>query len=75
MPPVAEVVDRLKARARPDQLEGMARYGISIDRRLGVSIPELRKLARELGRDHQLALELWRTGIAQSQIHGTHLTP
>jgi 3-methyladenine DNA glycosylase AlkD len=65
---VAEVVDRLKDRARPDQLEGMARYGISVERRLGVSIPELRRLARELGRDHRLALGLWRTGIADARI-------
>jgi 3-methyladenine DNA glycosylase AlkD len=65
---VAEVVDRLKDRARPDQLEGMARYGISVERRLGVSIPELRRLAKELGRDHRLALGLWRTGIADARI-------
>jgi 3-methyladenine DNA glycosylase AlkD len=65
---VAEVVDRLKARAQPDQLEGMARYGISVDHRLGVSIPELRRLAKELGRDHRLALGLWRTGIADARI-------
>ncbi|MBM4444318.1 MAG: DNA alkylation repair protein [Chloroflexi bacterium] len=68
MSSVTEVVDKLKARARPDQLGGMARYGISVDRRLGVSIPELRKLARELGRDHRLALGLWRTGIADARI-------
>lgn len=68
MPSLAEAVDKLRARARPDQLEGMARYGIRVERRLGVSIPELRKLARELGRDHQLALELWRTGIADARI-------
>ncbi len=68
MSSVAEVVDRLKSRARPDSLEGMARYGISVDRRLGVSIPDLRKLAKELGRDHRLALGLWRTGIADARI-------
>ncbi len=68
MSSVAEVVDRLKSRARPDSLEGMTRYGISVDRRLGVSIPDLRKLAKELGRDHRLALGLWRTGIADARI-------
>lgn len=68
MSSVAKVLDGLKAKARPGQLEGMARYGISVERRLGVSIPELRKLAKELGRDHQLALELWRTGIADARI-------
>jgi 3-methyladenine DNA glycosylase AlkD len=68
VPSLAEAVDKLRARARPGQLEGMGRYGISVDRRLGVSIPELRKLAKELGRDHRLALELWRTGIADARI-------
>ena len=68
MSSAVQVLDILKAKARPDQLEGMARYGISVERRLGVSIPELRKLARELGQDHRLALELWRTGIADARI-------
>lgn len=68
MPSAAEVIDNIKVRARPGQLEGMARYGIAVEGRLGVSIPELRKLAKELGRDHQLALDLWRTGIADARI-------
>lgn len=68
MPSAAEVIDNLKVRGRPDQLKGMARYGMAVERRLGVSIPELRKLAKELGRDHQLALDLWRTGIADARI-------
>ncbi|MBW2121270.1 MAG: DNA alkylation repair protein [Deltaproteobacteria bacterium] len=38
------------------------------DKRLGVSVPELRKLAREIGRDHMLALELWKTGIPEAKI-------
>lgn len=63
-----EVLAKLKAKARPDQLEGMARYGMVIERRLGVSIPGLRELAKELGKDHVLALELWRTGIAEAKI-------
>lgn len=68
MSSVAEVLDTLKAKARPDQLGGMARYGITVERRLGVSVPELRKLAREIGRDHRLALGLWRTGVADARI-------
>jgi 3-methyladenine DNA glycosylase AlkD len=62
------VLDSLKSKARPDQLEGMARYGIGVERRLGVSVPEMRKMAKELGHDHKLALELWKTGIAEAQI-------
>jgi len=58
----------LKNKARPDQLEGMARYGIVVEKRLGVSIPEMRKMARRIGKDHRLALEFWKTGIADAKI-------
>jgi 3-methyladenine DNA glycosylase AlkD len=65
---VEEVLERLKSMARPDQLEGMAKYGMVVERRLGVSIPDLRKMAKELGQDHKLALELWKTGIAEARL-------
>jgi 3-methyladenine DNA glycosylase AlkD len=68
MASVAEVLDSLKSKSRPDQLAGMARYGMGVERRLGVSVPEMRKMAKELGRDHKLALGLWKTGIAEAQI-------
>jgi len=44
------------------------KFGMTGDKRLGVSVPELRKLAREIGRDHMLALELWKTGIPEAKI-------
>jgi len=65
---VDSVMARLKSLARPDQLPGMARYGIAVERRLGISMPELRALAKELGRDHALALALWQTGIDEAKI-------
>jgi 3-methyladenine DNA glycosylase AlkD len=65
---LANVLKRLKEKARPDQLEGMARYGMAIEQRLGLSIPDLRKIAKELGQDHRLALKLWQTGIAEARI-------
>lgn len=63
-----EILTKLKAKARPDQLSGMARYGMKTENRLGVQIPELRKLAKEKGKNHELALELWKTGIAEARI-------
>ncbi len=68
MASVKEILDKLKSQARPDQLEGMARYGMKPDRRLGVSVPYMRKLAKETGRDHKLALELWQTGIVEARM-------
>ena len=63
-----EVLKRLKVKAKPDQLAGIARYGIVVEKRLGVSIPELRKIAKEIGKNHDLALELWKTGISDVLI-------
>jgi 3-methyladenine DNA glycosylase AlkD len=63
-----DILKKLKAKARPHQVEGMARYGISSERRLGVKVPEMRKIAKEVGKDHELALELWKTGIPDAQI-------
>ncbi len=68
MTSVAEVLRKLKAKARPDQVGGMARYGMVAERRLGVSVPDMRKIARETGKDHKLALKLWKTGIPEARI-------
>lgn len=68
MASVKDVLDRLQSKAKPEQLAGMAKYGITVGKRLGVSVPDMRNLAKELGRDHKLALDLWRTGIAEARI-------
>ncbi len=68
MASVKDVLDKLQGRAQPEQLKGMAKYGITVEQRLGVSVPDMRKLAKEIGRDHKLALDLWRTGIAEARI-------
>ncbi len=68
MTSVQDVLDRLQSKARPEQLEGMAKFGMAIERRLGVSVPDMRRLAKEVGKDHKLALELWKTGIAEARI-------
>ena len=68
MPSTQEILTKLKSKAKPDNLPGMARYGINTEKRLGVQIPELRQLAKETGKNHQIALELWQTGIAEARI-------
>jgi 3-methyladenine DNA glycosylase AlkD len=68
MASVKEVLDKLQTKAGPENLSGMAKYGMAVEQRLGVSVPEVRKLAKEIGTDHKLALELWKTGIAEARI-------
>jgi 3-methyladenine DNA glycosylase AlkD len=67
-PDVEEIVGRLEALANSKNVAGMARYGINRKGTLGIPLPTLRKLAREAGRDHQLALRLWDTGIHEARI-------
>jgi 3-methyladenine DNA glycosylase AlkD len=64
---VPDVLRRLEARAYPENLEGMSRFGISTRGRLGVSVPDMRAIAKEIGRDHRLALALWKTGIGEAR--------
>jgi 3-methyladenine DNA glycosylase AlkD len=65
------VVARLRSLAQPGNLEGMARFGIPTEHALGISLPVLRKLAKEIGRDHALAGDLWATGIHEARILAT----
>jgi 3-methyladenine DNA glycosylase AlkD len=64
----ADVLGRLRQLADPSRVEGMARYGIGGADVLGVTVAELRVLARELGRDHDLAAALWASGVHEARI-------
>jgi len=65
---VEQAVDRLRSMGDPKAVEGMARFGIQSSNSFGVSVPKLRALAREVGRDHQLALKLWETGLHDARL-------
>ncbi len=63
-----EIVDRLQSLSNPVNVEGMARFGINPQGTLGISIPTLRQIAKECRKDHQLAGELWETGVHEARI-------
>ena len=65
---LAEALQLIRAEARPEQLEALARFAIGGEGRLGLSVPQMRAVARQLGRDHALALALWDTAIPDAQI-------
>jgi 3-methyladenine DNA glycosylase AlkD len=66
-----ELLAALRAQANPTNVAGMARYGINTAGTLGVPIPVIRRLAREAGRSHALAAELWASGIHEARILAT----
>ncbi|MCX6776669.1 MAG: DNA alkylation repair protein [Candidatus Micrarchaeota archaeon] len=63
-----EILKELKSLSDPKALEGMARFGININNTYGVSIPELRALAKKIGKSHELAQGLWASGIHEARI-------
>lgn len=62
------ILEKLKSMSSPSSLEGMARYGINTDKAFGVSIPNLRMLAKQSGKDHSLALDLWKLDYHETKI-------
>ena len=65
---VEGVVASLKRLATKRTRDGMARYGIPSDKAFGVSVGTLQKLARQLGRNHELAAALWNTGWYEARM-------
>ena len=63
-----QVIKKLKANSSKKNIEGMARFGIDTSNAIGVSMPVVRKIAREIGKDHNLALQLWDSGIHEARI-------
>lgn len=66
-----EILAALRALADAQNVAGMARYGISSAGTLGVPVAEIRQLARQAGRSHELAAELWASGIHEARILAT----
>ena len=68
MTSTAEILRQLQSKANPANLEGMAKFGMTVEKRLGVSMPDMRRIAKDAGQDHKLAAKLWKTVIAEAKI-------
>lgn len=67
-PSLSQLIDEIRRRGNPKALDGMSRYGINVTNAFGTSMPQLRDMARKIGRNHQLALQLWNTGVHDARI-------
>jgi 3-methyladenine DNA glycosylase AlkD len=63
-----EVLQTLEETGDRSRLQSMAGYGIDTSRAVGLSVSELRRIARGLGRDHELAAALWASGVHEARI-------
>lgn len=66
-----QVMAELHAMADPSNLHGQARFGIDVSGSLGISMSRLRPLGRRIGRNHDLALALWSSGVREARILAT----
>lgn len=64
----SEILAKLRSLENPDNRAGMARYGLNPEKAYGVPMPVLRKLAREIGRNHTLAAELWKSDVYEARM-------
>jgi 3-methyladenine DNA glycosylase AlkD len=65
---VAEALAALEALGTEEGRLGMARSGIVAAKVYGVSVANIRTLAKKMGRDHELADALWRTGWYEARL-------
>jgi 3-methyladenine DNA glycosylase AlkD len=65
---VRQVLAWLEAHSRKATRDGMARYAIPSDRAFGVAVKDLKALGKTLGRNHPLALALWKTGWYEARM-------
>ncbi len=63
-----DIIEKLKSLSDPEAVKGMARFGINPENTYGVSVPNLRKLAKEIRVDHSLAEQLWASGIHEARV-------
>ena len=65
---VDKIQKKLEALGDEKAVAGMARFGITAQTVYGVSMPKLRALAKEIGKDHDRALDLWRIPNRETRI-------
>lgn len=58
----------LRAHSTKAVRDGMSRYAIPSDQALGVAMKDIKALGKTIGRDHELALALWKTGCYEARI-------
>jgi 3-methyladenine DNA glycosylase AlkD len=70
-----QILDELRANASERNREGQARFGIQTARALGISVTALRGIAKRAGKDHQLAGDLWASGVHEARILASMVDP
>ena len=63
-----EIVEELESLSNMEEVEGMRRWGIDPQKTYAVRIPQLRRIAKKAGKNHELAQKLWEHGYRETRI-------
>lgn len=67
-----EILKKFKSLGSQKNIDGMARFGIKPKAKVfGVPVPEARKLAKQIKKNHKLALELFDSGFHEARLLAT----
>jgi 3-methyladenine DNA glycosylase AlkD len=65
---IKEILGELKAKASEKNRQGMARFGINVSTAFGTNVFVTRKIAKKYKKEHELALDLWKTNIHEARM-------
>ncbi len=65
---VEDILAEFELNRNPKNIEGMQRFGIDPEKVYGIKIPILRKIAKKIKKNHELAQKLWELGYRESMI-------
>ncbi len=62
------IIEELQLLRNEKSLQGMSKFGINTESAFGITIVQLRIIAKRIGKNHTLANELWQTGYHEARI-------
>ncbi|NOK59601.1 MAG: DNA alkylation repair protein [Chloroflexi bacterium AL-W] len=67
----ADILDKIQSLSDPRAIAAWSRVGAGPDQYLGTNLTRLKELAKSIKKSHELALELWDSGIHDAKLLAT----
>jgi 3-methyladenine DNA glycosylase AlkD len=67
------ILSELRSISEPDYLKKMAYFGIDTAQAFGTRVPNIRKLGKQIGKNQELSLLLWETGVHEARLLATFI--
>lgn len=69
----AQILHQIKAQRNGETADRMKKMGIEYNMSYGVSLYDIRSFAKELGRNHQVAKQLWKENMRETKLFALYL--